>query len=62
MVSNIRLLQIHISLCKIFDCPESQSFTDLPILIVRNLFQLASIKAAKMFQPYNNAFGYVFNL
>ena len=62
MVSSIRLLHAHKSLCQIFGCSESQPFANLSILIVGDLLQLPPIKVPQILEPYNNGFGDLFNL
>ena len=62
MVSNIRLLHIHKSLCEIFGFSESQPFRNLSILVVGDLLQLPPIKTPQIFESYNNGFGDFSNL
>ena len=57
MVSNIRLLQIHNSVCEIFGCYEAIPFPGKTVILVDDLFQLPPVTTSFVFSQYDSVFG-----
>ena len=62
LVSNVRLLQIHESLCEIFGCSEAIPFARKTVIFVGDLFQLPPVRTPNIFLAYNSVFRGIFHL
>ena len=56
MISNFRLLHIHLRLCEIFGCQSDKRFANLSIVVVGDLLQLPPIKQRQVFSLFDNEF------
>ena len=54
MVSNVRLYQIHVRLCEIFNASLDIPFGGLTLLVVGDFYQLPPVREQKVFMPFKH--------